>query len=135
MARYALNLPSALKQEASILAKTQGISLNQFILWSVSERVGSLRQTVDDFNFPQITYRRETDGYPAPVLRGSGIRVKAIVGYVNGWGMSLEEVADEFDLSVEIVKEAMDFYKAHRLKIDADIEADRQATIRAGYGN
>ncbi len=43
MARYALNLPINLKQEAVKIAKQQGISLNQFILWSVSEKVGALK--------------------------------------------------------------------------------------------
>ena len=40
MARYALNLPAQLKHEAEAWATTQGISLNQFILWAVAEKVG-----------------------------------------------------------------------------------------------
>jgi predicted HicB family RNase H-like nuclease len=58
MTRYALNLPVKLKSEAEELASRQGISLNQFIMWSVSEKVASLRQDLDDPNFPGITYRR-----------------------------------------------------------------------------
>jgi len=134
MARYALNLPAKLKQEASELAKQQGTSLNQFILWSVSEKVGALRQSLDDANFPQITYRRQANGFPAPVVRGRGIRVQAIVGYVKEWGLSPEEVAAEFDLPLAIITEVMAFYQAHRLEIDAVIEADRQFAIEAGYG-
>jgi len=134
MARYALNLPIKLKEEASNLAKQQGVSLNQFILWSVSEKVGTLRQSLDDPNFPQITYRREINGYPAPVLRGRGIRVQAIVGYINGWGMSPQEVAEEFGLPLETIIEAMNFYEAHRFEMDAAIEADRRFAIEAGYG-
>jgi len=42
MARYALNLPVALKQEAELVAKQQGVSLNQFIQWAVAEKVGQL---------------------------------------------------------------------------------------------
>lgn len=135
MARYALNLPIKLKEDASRAAKEQGVSLNQFILWSVSERVGALRQSLDDPNFPRITYRRETNGYPAPVLRGRGIRVQVIVGYIKGWHMSPEEVADSFDLPLDTVTEAMRFYEAHHFEIDAAIEADRQFAIEAGYGN
>ena len=56
MARYALNLPNQLKRDAEQLATEQGVSLNQFILWAVSEKVGSLKQQLDDpagsFNFP-----------------------------------------------------------------------------------
>jgi uncharacterized protein (DUF433 family) len=135
MARYALNLPVQLKEEAARVAKEQGVSLNQFILWSVSEKVGALRQSLDDPDFPHVTYRRGAGGTPTPVLRGRGMRVQAIVGYVNGWGMSLEEVADSFDLPVSVVAEAMSFYEAHRLEIDAAIEADRRFAIEAGYGS
>ena len=48
MARYALNLPSELKSDAEQLAAHQGVSLNQFILWSVAEKVGALKQKGDD---------------------------------------------------------------------------------------
>jgi hypothetical protein len=43
MNRYLLTLPVALKREAEALAKEQKISLNQFILWAVAEKVGALR--------------------------------------------------------------------------------------------
>jgi hypothetical protein len=36
MTGYALNLPDALKRHVELLAKEEGISLNQFILWSVA---------------------------------------------------------------------------------------------------
>lgn len=42
MARYPLSLPVQLKQEAEMLATQQGVSLNQFILWAVAEKVGAL---------------------------------------------------------------------------------------------
>jgi uncharacterized protein (DUF433 family) len=133
MARYALSLPSQLKQEAARLAKEQGVSLNQFILWAMSEKVGALRQTLDDPQFPHITYRREVDGYPVAVLRGSGIRVQAIVVYAKGWNMSTEEIAEDFDLPIEAINAALKFYEAHRFEIDAAIEAERQMTAEAGY--
>jgi len=53
MARYSLNLPSRLKQETEKWAADQGISLNQFILWSVAEKVGALQQNLDDPDFPR----------------------------------------------------------------------------------
>ena len=58
MSRYALNLPIQLKKEAEEAAARQGISLNQFILWSLAEKLGMLRSQVDDPDFPHITYRR-----------------------------------------------------------------------------
>ena len=42
MTRYSLNLPLDLKREAEEVAKKQGISLNQFIMWSVSEKVATM---------------------------------------------------------------------------------------------
>jgi len=45
MTQYALNLPSQLKSHAEQLATLQGISLNQFILWSVAEKVGALQSS------------------------------------------------------------------------------------------
>ena len=41
MARYTLNLPVQLKQDAETWAAQQGVSLNQFILWAVAEKVGA----------------------------------------------------------------------------------------------
>jgi hypothetical protein len=58
MARYPLNLPVQLKTTAEQCATQQGVSLNQFIVWAVSEKVGELKQQLDDPAFPQVTYRR-----------------------------------------------------------------------------
>ena len=70
--RYAVNLPLELKKEAEALAKKQGVSLNQFILWSVAEKVSALKAGLDDPNFSGIAYRRGASGIPVPVLRGPG---------------------------------------------------------------
>src|ERR1051325_1243683 len=104
MTRYALNLPNALKRDAERLAKEQGVSLNQFILWSVAEKVGGLLQGLDDPNFPNITYRRGASGSLAPVLRGTGIRVQTIV--IAAENRSVSEIADDYDLTTAHVQEA-----------------------------
>lgn len=124
MTRYSLSLPPALKREAEEMAKKQGISLNQFILWSVAEKVGALAQGVDDPDFPSITYRRGASRQPTPVLRGTGIRVQTIAIAADKWGMSSAEIANEYDLTETQIKEAQAFYKAHRAEIDAAIEAE-----------
>ena len=72
MACDPLNLPVQLKTAAEQYATQQGISLNQFILWAVSEKVGELKQQLDDPAFPHVTYRRGASGRPMPALRGSG---------------------------------------------------------------
>ena len=123
MSRYPLNLPASLKHEAEALASLQGISLNQFIMWSVSEKVTSLRQNLDDPDFPGITYRRGASGWITPVLRGTGIRVQTIVVYAQ-MGISVEELAMQYELAIKQVEEALAFYEKHQPEIDANIEAE-----------
>src|SRR5712691_5566069 len=96
MARYALNLPAQLKHDAETWARTQGISLNQFILWAVAEKVGALKQQLDDPAFPHITYRRGASGQPVAVLRGAGLRVQTVVVAAQTWDLSPAEVATEY---------------------------------------
>lgn len=125
MGRYALNLPTQLKREAKELAAEQGVSLNQFILWAVSEKVGSLKQQLDDPIYPQITYRRGAAGRPEPVLRGSGLRVQTIVVAAERWGLSPAQVAEEFGQTEGTVREALAFYDTHRDEIDANLAAEQ----------
>lgn len=122
MTRYALNLPNDLKREAERLAKEQGVSLNQFILWSVAEKVGGLLQGLDDPNFPNITYRRGASGTLSPVLRGTGIRVQTIA--LASQNNMPAEIAEDYDLPPRQVQEALGFYEAHRAEIDAHIQAE-----------
>ena len=126
MARYPLNLPPDLKREAMELAKKQGVSLNQFILWSVAEKVGELSKGLDDPDFPEITYRRGTAGIPTPILRGTGIRVQTIAIAVQGWGMSAAEIADQYEIDERLVRSALTFYQAHQAEIDADIHIEEK---------
>jgi uncharacterized protein (DUF433 family) len=124
MSRYPLNLPTQLKQEAEELANRQGISLNQFIMWSVAEKVTALRQELNDPAFPLIMYRRGTSGWPVPVVRGTGIRVQTLVVAVNAWQMSPGQLAEEYDLSLEQVQQVLAFYAAHRAEIDSQIATE-----------
>ncbi len=122
MTRYALSLPNGLKKDAEQLAKQQGVSLNQFILWSVAEKVGGLLQGLDDPNFPSISYRRGASGALAPILRGTGIRVQTIV--IASENMAPAEIAKDYELTKAQVQEASGFYEAHRAEIDAAIQAE-----------
>jgi uncharacterized protein (DUF433 family) len=125
MARYPLNLPAALKQEAEQWAANQGVSLNQFILWSVAEKVGTLKQSLDDPTFPRVTYRRGAAGQPVPVLRGTGIRIQTAVVATQRWHLTPAQIAAEYGLTKAQVKEALAFYEAHRAEIDADLAVER----------
>ncbi len=131
MGRYALNLPTQLKREAEQLAAEQGVSLNQFILWAVSEKVGSLRQELDDPAYPQITYRRGASGRPEPVLRGSGLRVQTVAVAAEQWALSPARIAEEFGQPEGAVREALAFYETHRDEIDATTTAEQRAELRA----
>ena len=130
MARYPLNLPTILKEDAERYAAEQGVSLNQFILWAVSEKIGSLQQRLDDPRFPHIAYRRSESG-PFPVLRGTNIRVQTMVVAATTWGMTPAEIAADYDLPLAQVENALEFYKEHRAEIDAaiaeEMEIERQA--------
>lgn len=126
MARYPLNLPQQLKQEAEALAQQQGISLNQFILWATAEKVGALNQQLDDPTFPHVTYRRGAAGIPTPVLRGTGIRVQTIAIAHEQWGMSAADIAAEYDLSPAQIEAALAFFAAHRAEIETHIAREEQ---------
>ncbi|MBN1139313.1 MAG: DUF433 domain-containing protein [Anaerolineae bacterium] len=124
MGRYPLSLPAQLKQEAETLAAAQGVSLNQFIMWAVAEKVGELRQALDDPAFPQITYRRGATGVPTPVIRGTGVRVQTVVIAAERWDTTPPEIAEAYDLSDAQVAEALAFYRAHTEEIDQAIQAE-----------
>jgi len=121
MTRYALNLPNELKRDAERLAKKQGVSLNQFILWSVAEKVGGLLQGLDDPNFPNVTYRRGASGTLSSVLRGTGIRVQTIV--IAAQNSTPAEIAEDYDLPQTQIQEA---------EIDSHIQAE--ATLEPKNG-
>ena len=127
MARYPLSLPAQLKREAEQFANEQGVSLNQFILWAVSDKVGSLRQLLDDPAFPHITYRRGAGGRPEPVLRGSGLRVQTVAVAAQKWAMLPDRIAEEFGQPEPAVREALAFYQSHRDEMDASLVAEQVA--------
>ena len=54
--------------------------------------------------------------------RGTGIRVQTIV--IASENKSPIEIAEDYDLTVAQVQEALIFYNAHRAEIDAYIQAE-----------
>ena len=130
MARYPLKLPLNLKKEAEAWAEKQKVSLNQFIMWAVAEKVGALKQRLDDPDFPNISYRRGAAGIPTPVILGTGIRVQTVVNANQQWEMDADQIASEYDLDQKSVNQALDFYQAHREEIDRDIAAESRLEAR-----
>lgn len=131
MARYTLNLPVQLKQDAETWAAQQGVSLNQFILWAVAEKVGTLSHRLDDPAFPHLTYRRGASGQPTAVVRGTGIRVQTLVVAAQAWALPPAQIAAEYDLPVAQVEEALAFYTAHQGEIDTALAADAAREVAA----
>lgn len=133
MSRYPLNLPTQLKQEAERWAAEQGVSLNQFILWALAEKIGGLGGRLDDPRFPRVTYRRGGAGTPEPVLRGTAVRVRTLAVAAESWGWDEARIAEEYGLSVEQAREALEFLAAHRPEIEAQIAAQAEtASATAG---
>ena len=125
MAQYSLNLPSQLKQDAQKWAENQGVSLDEFILWAIAEKVGTLKEQLGRQTFPNIIYRRGASGQVLSVLRGTNLRVQTVVVASGQWGLSPNEIAAEYGLSEAQVNEALAFYAAHRSEIDAAIAAEQ----------
>ena len=73
-----------------------------------------------------IAYRTGVSGWPSAVVRGTGIRVQTLALAVQTWGLSAEEISDEYDLTIAQVKQALRFYEAHRDEIDREIEAETE---------
>jgi hypothetical protein len=124
MARYPLNLPSQLKRDAEAWAGREGVSLNQFILWAVAEKVAALRHELDDPDFPHVTYVRGGVGQPVPVLRGSGLSVQAVTVAARVWGMPPADIATEYGVTEAQVADALGFFDRHRPEIEAALRAE-----------
>lgn len=77
-------------------------------------------------SFPRITYRCGASGHPTPIVRGTAIRVQALVVEAQHWQMSVAQIAEDHDLSLEQVQEALAFYQAYRAEIDTSLAAEQQ---------
>lgn len=132
MARYPLNLPERLKQDAEQRAEQQGVSLNQFILWAVAEKLGALGAELSDPRFPLITYRRGASGRPTPVVRGTGIRVQTIVVASERWDGTPAQTAAEYGLTETQVREARAFYQEHKEEIESAMRSEE--ALEAAHG-
>ena len=126
MSRYSLKLPHILKQDAEHWASSQGVSLNQFIVWAVAEKVGALKQRLADPRFPHIVYRLGASNWPTPVLRGTGLRVQTVAIAAHQWGMTPTEIAEQHSIKEAQVQEVLEFYEAHRSEIDALMRGEEE---------
>ena len=126
MTAYALNLPDRLKQEVEQLAESQGISLDQFVLWAVTEKVSILKAS-----FSLIAYRQGASGQIFPVIKGTGVRVQTLAIAGHKWDMSAAQIADEYDLSEEQVTEALRFYAVNKEQVDLAITSEQSLETKS----
>ena len=120
-----MNLPQQLQQDATQFAQQQGITLEQFILWAVAEKIGALKQHADLQTFPEIAMRMGASRIPTPVIKGTNIRVQTIAIAHARWQQSPSKIATEYDLTETQVQNALAFYEAHRTEIEAAIAAEQ----------
>ena len=85
---------------------------------------------INDPNFPKITYRQGASGQPVAIISGTGIRVQTIVIAAHQWGLSPNQLAEEYGLTEVQVRNALGFYAAHQTEIDKAI-AEEQAIEKA----
>lgn len=124
MTSFSLNLPNELKEQAQKCADNQGITLQTFMLLALAEKIGLLNQPKNDGNFPGITYVAGVSGVMQPVIKGTRIRVQTLVIAAQNWGLSVAEIADDYELKKEIVEEAILFYQTHKTEIENLINSE-----------
>ncbi|MHC5824205.1 MAG: DUF433 domain-containing protein [Nostoc sp.] len=118
------NLPPLLRQKAQRCAASLGISLEQFIVSVVAEKVEILTEDHEYPVFPELTYRRGASGLAVPILHGTGLRVQTLAIASQQWGLSAEQIAAEYDLSEAQVNAALAFYAVHQQEIDQAIASE-----------
>jgi uncharacterized protein (DUF433 family) len=125
MLNNSLTLPEPLLKEAVKCAVNQGISVEQFIIWAIAEKIGVLTQPSIDLEYPHITYKRGASGKFTPIINNSGLRVQTLVIAHHNWNLSIHEIAQEYDLTEELVEEALAFYQTHQDEIAKAIASEQ----------
>jgi hypothetical protein len=95
----------------------------------VAEKVGAPAASLRDPDSPSIGDRRGAAGQPSPVLQSAGIRIQTLAVGHHAWGMAPAELAKACGVPEAQVKQALAFYQAHRLEVDASVEADSQLEL------
>ncbi|MGG6242043.1 DUF433 domain-containing protein [Nodosilinea sp. AN01ver1] len=131
MATYPVNLPLQLQQEALQWATDQGIALDDFILWAVAEKIAELKHQFSDRTFPNVAYHQGASGQQVPVVAGTNIRVQTIAIAAHQWGLTTEQLAEEYNLSAAQIDDALAFYAANQAEMDGAIALE--AAIEASH--
>ena len=68
-----------------------------------------------------------------PIIAGTGVTVRTIAGHYK-IGLSAEEIADEMNLALAGVYAALAYYHLNRNEVEADMIANREATVMEEIG-
>ena len=68
-----------------------------------------------------------------PVIAGTGVTVRAVVGHYR-LGLTPEEIADEMGLDLGLVYAALSYYHLNRDEVEADIRANTEETVMNELG-
>ena len=69
-----------------------------------------------------------------PIIAGTGTTVRTVVGLYK-LGYSAEEITGELPLSLAQVYAALTYYHLRTDEVEADIQADAEATLIEKYGD
>lgn len=125
MLTKSLQLPKTLLEEVEKFAINQGISVEQFILWTLAEKIGVLSQSKTDSEYPNIIYKQGISGKLTPILKNTGLRVQTLVIAHYNWNLSIVEISKEYDVTEALVQEALNFYQSHKEEIEKAISAEQ----------
>jgi uncharacterized protein (DUF433 family) len=68
-----------------------------------------------------------------PVLAGTGIAVRTVVGYYK-LGLTPEETADQMDIDLALVYAALAYYHLNRSEIEADLLVHSEEALLRDFG-
>jgi len=68
-----------------------------------------------------------------PVLAGTGIAVRTVVGHYK-LGLNAEEIAGEMEVELALVYAALAYYHLNRDEIEADILANSEDVVQQEFG-
>ncbi|MDD5368054.1 MAG: DUF433 domain-containing protein [Anaerolineaceae bacterium] len=83
-----------------------------------------MNTSLDDPKFPGITNRSSASSTIIPILQETSIRVQTIVIANRRWNESPKVIAEQYDLPVSRIEEALAFYQARQADVDLLIQSN-----------
>ncbi len=122
-----LDLPPELEQRLAKEAAQHGLSVEAMTL----QLLAKFFHQVTDTTFPHVAYRQGASGQPVPLVTGRGIRVQTLAIALHQWGLTKEQLAEEYNLSIPQIEDALAFYAENQAEIDGAMALE--AAIEASH--